>query len=82
MMDPLGVYNRGGSDVILGSGFGAIVAVRLIAWWTFVSKFFLKCPAIVLSSVRLVASHPIFCLFMNPLISGNTPFTNRAARAG
>ena len=30
---------------------------------------------------QAMASHPIFCLFLNPLISGDNPFTQRAARA-
>lgn len=34
-----------------------------------------------MSSVRGLSSHPIFCLFINPLISGYNPFTKRTATA-
>lgn len=34
-----------------------------------------------MSLVRPMASHPIFCLFIDLLISGDNPFTRRASRA-
>lgn len=51
-------------------------------WVLSCPKALSKCSAMVTSSVRPVASQPIFCLYINPLISGYNPFTNRAARAG
>ena len=35
-----------------------------------------------MSSVKSGASHPIFFLFVNPLIPRDNPFTNKAARVG
>lgn len=49
--------------------------------WSY-SKVLSKCSAVVTSSVKLVTSQPIFCLFINPWVSGDKTFTNSAARAG
>ena len=46
------------------------------------SKVVSKCSAMVAGSIRLVVSHPIFCLFINALIiSGDNLFANRAAKS-
>lgn len=45
------------------------------------SRVFSKCSPIVMSLVRLMASHPIFCLVIDLLHSGDNPFTRRASRA-
>ena len=82
MMEP-----KGGTiweaQVLFGvSGLGAVIAIKLIAWQILFVILLQdpNCSAIVRSSVRLVASHLIFCLFINPLISGDNPFTKWAAR--
>ena len=46
------------------------------------SKVLSKRSALATSPVRQVASLPTFGPFINPLLSGDNPFENRAAGAG
>lgn len=75
------------AQVLFGvSDLGTIVAIKLIAWQILFAILLQgpNCSAIVRSlvrsSVRLMVSHLIFCLFINPLILEHNPFTKRGAR--
>ena len=67
------------------SGLGSCCSCRAISLVDFClrscSRVLLKRSSIVMSLVRPMASHPIFCIFIDLLISGDNPFTRRASRA-
>ena len=81
----VGEYNGGAPGVLLGFWSWSCCSCKAYSLVTCLwscSKVLSKCSAVVMSSVRPVASHPIFCLFIRPLILEDNLFTNRAARAG
>lgn len=45
-------------------------------------RSFQNAELMLMSSLRLMVFHSIFCLFINSLISGDNSFTNRAIRTG
>ena len=84
IMDPLGRCSVRGPGIILSlwpwSYCSCTVSssTNFCLWSCF--KVLPKCSAVVMMSVPPMASRPIFCLFINPLISRDNPFINRAAR--
>lgn len=79
-----GYHGAEAPDVISGSGFGAIVAVRPTAWQIFAALYFQSLFKVLryCHKFRLATFHSMFCLFINPLISGDNLFTGWAVRAG
>ena len=77
MIDSLEGCTVGGPGIIFGHSSWTCCSVKANSWadfcWLSYSKVLSKCSALVMSSVKPVASHPVFCRFQFSSVAQSRP---------